>query len=154
MATIHLHQTTIATPEEFLAALTDFGPGRSQLFSATSDEFLKVHEQGPTFADVTEGTSSAWERLRYDWSDPHRVVMKTIDSNLWGGASGHTYTITRNAHGTTDVDAVVVREGKNVKGRLTGFLLGTVAKGALAKALANTVKVVELRNNPSPSGRR
>jgi polyketide cyclase/dehydrase/lipid transport protein len=154
MATIHLHETTTATPEQFLAALTDFGSGRSKLFSATSDEFLKVHEQGPAFADVTEGTRSAWERLRYDWSDPHRVVMKTVDSNLWGGASGHIYTITRNAQGTTDVDAVVVREGKNAKGRVTGLLLGTVAKGALAKALANTVKAVEVRNNALPSSRR
>jgi len=154
MATIHLHETTTATPEQFRAALTDFGPGRSKLFSATSDEFLEVHAQGPASADVTEGTKSAWERLRYDWSDPHRVVMKTIDSNLWGGASGHTYTITRNAQGTTDVDAVVVREGKNVKGRLTGLLLGTVAKGALAKALSNTVKAVEARSYATPSGSR
>ncbi|MEH0929881.1 hypothetical protein [Micromonospora sp. CPCC 205558] len=146
MATIRLHQTTTATPEEFLAALTDFGPGRSLVFGATSDEFLTVHEQGPTFADVTEGTSSAWERLRYDWSDPHRVIMKTVASNLWGGASGHTYTIRRNADGTTDVDALVVREGKNGKGRVVGFLLGTVAKGVLAKALADTVRAVEARN--------
>ena len=27
MATIRLHQTTTATPEQFLAGLTDFGPG-------------------------------------------------------------------------------------------------------------------------------
>jgi len=153
MTTIHLHQTTTATPEQFLAALTDFGPGRATLFSATSDEFLKVHERGPTFADVTEGNKSAWERLRYDWSDPHRVVMKTVDSNLWGGASGHTYTITRNPAGMTTVDAVVVREGKNVKGRAVGFLLGTVGAGVLAKALANTVKAVEGRADAASSSR-
>ena len=49
------------------------------------------------------------ERLHYDWSDPNRVVM-TTDSNLWGGRSGHVYTFTRRPDGTTDVDAVVVRE--------------------------------------------
>jgi hypothetical protein len=32
MATIHLDQTTIATPEQFLAGLTDFGPGRLKIF--------------------------------------------------------------------------------------------------------------------------
>ncbi|WP_127499901.1 hypothetical protein [Actinoplanes solisilvae] len=147
MATIHLHETTTATPEQFLAALTDFGPGRAQLFSATSDDLLLVHARTATTADVTEGTAAAWERLRYDWSDPTRVVMKTVDSNLWGGASGHTYTLTRNPDGTTAIDAVVVREGKDFKGKLTGFLLGTVAKGALAKALANTVKAVEARHS-------
>jgi hypothetical protein len=76
--------------------------------------------------------------------------MKTIDSNLWGSASGHTYIITRHGQGTTDVKAVVVREGKNAKGRLTGILLATVGKGVLAKALGNTVKAVEARNNSRP----
>jgi hypothetical protein len=32
MSTIHLHQTTTSTPEQFLAALIAFGPGRSRLF--------------------------------------------------------------------------------------------------------------------------
>lgn len=146
MATIRLHQTTTATPEEVLAALIDFGPGRAELFSATSDDFLKVHEQGPTYADVTEGNNQAWERLRYDWSNPRRVVMTTIDSNLWGGASGHTYTLSRNPDGTTDVDAVVVRDGKNAKGRVFEFLFRTVAKGVLAKSLARTVKRIETRD--------
>lgn len=149
MAIIRLHETTTATPEQFLAALTDFGPGRSKLFSATSDDILVVHHQGPTSADVTEGTKSAWERLEYDWSNPNRVAMKTVDSNLWGGASGHVYTIVPNGRGTTDVDAVVVREGKNVLGRLTGLILGTVGKGVLEKAFAGTVKAVEARNNVS-----
>jgi hypothetical protein len=32
MSTIRLHQTTTSTPEQFVTALTDFGPGRSKLF--------------------------------------------------------------------------------------------------------------------------
>ena len=47
MATIHLHQTTTATPEQFLAGLTDFGPGRSKIFPNSADGYLKVHDQGP-----------------------------------------------------------------------------------------------------------
>ena len=31
MPTIHLHATTTATPEQFVAALTDFGPGRAEI---------------------------------------------------------------------------------------------------------------------------
>ena len=31
MVTIHLHQPTTATPEQFLAGLTDFGPGRAKI---------------------------------------------------------------------------------------------------------------------------
>ena len=139
MSTIHLHQTTTSTPEQFLAALIDFGPGRSKLFGNSADEYLKVHHRGPSDADVTEGSGGIWERLHYDWSDPNRVVMTTTDSNLWGGRSGHTYTFTRRSDGMTDVDAVVVREGKNLKGRALGLVLGTVGKGVLEKAFRNTV---------------
>jgi hypothetical protein len=146
MSTIHLKQTTTATPEQFLAALTDFGPGRSEVFGNSADDYLKVHDRGAGWADVTEGSGGIWERLRYDWSDPRRVVMTTTDSNIWGGRSGHTYTLTPQPDGTTQVDAIVIREGKNLKGRVVGLLLGSVAKGTLDKALSNTVKAVEARD--------
>jgi hypothetical protein len=149
MPTIHLHQTTTATPEQFLAGLTDFGPGRSELFANSTDGYLEVHDQGPDYADVTEGSRGIWERLHYDWSDPNRVVLTTTDSNAWGGASGHTYTFTPQSNGTTDVDVVVVREGKNIKGRMIGILAGTIGKRALAKALANTAKAIEARSYES-----
>jgi hypothetical protein len=147
MATLHFTETTSATPEQFVAGLTDFGPGRSQLFGNSADEYLQVHSLDADHADVTEGSGGVWERLLYDWSDPDRVVMQTIDSNVWGGASGHTYTFTRRADGTTELDAVVVREGKNLKGRLLAIVLGTVGKRALRKALARTVKAIEARNS-------
>jgi hypothetical protein len=146
MATIHLHRTTTATPEQFIAGLTDFGPGRSKLFGNSTDEYLKVHDQSPGHADVTEGSRGVWERLDYDWSDPHRVTMTTTDSNIWGGASGHTYTITQQANGTTDVDVVVVREGKTVKGRALGFLVGIFGKRILGKELGNTIRAIEARD--------
>ena len=92
-----------------------------------------------------------WERLHYDWSDPNRVVMTTTDSNVWGGASGHTYTFTRQPDGTTDVDVVVVREGKNFKGRVLGVVVGIVGKRFLGKALGNTVKAIEARNDEAKS---
>src|SRR3954467_10079331 len=146
MSTIHLEQTTTSTPEQFVAGLTDFGPGRSELFGRSADEYLKGHDQGPGRADVTEGSGGIWERLRYDWSDPNRVVMTTTDSNTWGGDSGHVYTFTRNPDGTTDLDALVVRDGKNLKGRVLAAIVGTIGKGHLSKALASTVKAVEARN--------
>ena len=41
---------------------------------------------------------------------------------------------------------VVVREGKNLKGRLLGFVLGTIGKSVLEKAFENSVKAIEARN--------
>ena len=34
MSTIRLHENTTSTPEQFIAGLTDFGPGRSKVFTA------------------------------------------------------------------------------------------------------------------------
>jgi hypothetical protein len=152
MTTIRLHGTTTATPAQYLAALTDFGPGRSKVFGNSADSYLKVHDRGPDWADVTEGSKGTWERLHYDWSDPEHVVLKTTDSNAWGRASGHTYTFTQSSDGTTNVDLVSVREGKNLKGRFLEVLLGTVGKGVLRTAFEKSLKAVETRpgtNNTS-----
>jgi hypothetical protein len=152
MPTIHFTVTTTSTPEQFVAGLTDFGPGRQELFANSADSFLKVHDQGPDHADVTEGSVGIWERLAYDWSDPSRIVLTTTDSNVFGGRSGHTYTLTRRSDGTTEVDAVVVREGKNLRGRLLSALLGTVGRGLLERRFKGTVTAIEARNqNPSDS---
>lgn len=124
MSTIRLHRTTRLTPEQYIAGLTDFGPGRSKLFGNSADEYLKVHHLDRTTADVTEGSGGVWERLHYDWSDPNRTVLVTTDSNVWGGTSGHTYIFKRWSDGTTDIDVVVVREGKNFRGYLLGFWTG------------------------------
>jgi hypothetical protein len=145
-ATLHFHQTTSATPDEIVADLTDFGPGREQIFENSVDDYLKVHSQGLDEADVTEGSGGVWERLHYDWSDAKRIVMTTTDSNLWGGHSGHVYTLTPQADGTTAVDAEVVREGKNLKGRALALVLGTVGKGKLEHAFDDTIKAIEARH--------
>jgi hypothetical protein len=147
MPTFHFHQTTTATPEQFIAGLTDFGPGRAKLFENSADGYLEVHEKGPTEADVTEGSAGVWERLHYDWSDPGRVVLTTTDSNAWANTASHTYTLTRNPDGTTAIDYVVVREGKNLKGRALGIVLATVGKRRLEGAFEKAVKAIEARND-------
>jgi hypothetical protein len=146
MPTIHFHQTTRLTPEQYVAGLTDFGPGRSKLFSNSADKYLKVNQRGRTSADVTEGSGGIWERLHYDWSDPNNVVLTTTDSNTWGGASGHRYNFTRRPEGTTEIDVVVIREGKNLKGFLLGLVLGTIGRSILEKGFTNSVKAIEARN--------
>jgi hypothetical protein len=151
MSTIHFNQTTTLTPEQYIAGLIDFGPGRSKVFSKSADDYLKVHHRGTAEADVTEGSGGVWERLHYDWSDPDHVVLRTTDSNVWGGASGYTYTSKRLPDGGTDVDVVIIREGKNAKGRFLALVLGSVGKGVLGKAFANSIKALETRNNGTPA---
>jgi len=143
---IHFHQTSRSTPEQFIAGLIDFGPSRSRLFPNSSDEYLKVHHLGHSEADVTEGSGSIWERLRYDWSDPNSVVLTTTDSNVWSGLSSHTYTFTQQPDGTTDINVVIVREGKNLKGRVLGFVLRTIGRRVLENAFESSVRAIEARN--------
>jgi hypothetical protein len=122
-------------------------------YTFRADDYLKVHHLGSAEADadITEGSGGVWERLHYDWSNPNHVVLTTTDSNVWGGASGYTYTFTRRPNGMTDVDVVIVREGKNAKGRILGLVLGTVGKGVLGKAFGNSIKAIEARNNGAPA---
>jgi len=144
---IHFHQTTTATPEQFVAALTYFGPERQTLFPNSQDENLEVHSLGTDEADVTEGTGPIWERLHYDWHDSQRIVIEVTDSNVFGGDSGYTYTLQPRPDGMTDVDVDIVREGKNLRGRAISAVLGTVGKRSLGKSFAATVDAVEARTN-------
>jgi hypothetical protein len=74
---------------------------------------------------VTEGSGGVWERL-------HRA----------------------NADGTTDLDAVVVREGKNLKGRTLALLFTLGGRRVLAKALHNTVRAIDARSQAKEAGAR
>ena len=62
MSTIHFKQTTTATPEQFIAGLTDFGPGRGKLFGNSTDQYLKVHLTIP--AGLSPREKELFEALR------------------------------------------------------------------------------------------
>jgi hypothetical protein len=151
MTTLHFTQTTTATPDQLLAALTDFGPGRSEVFPNSADDYLKVHDRGVDWVDVTEGSSGTWERLHYDWSDPRRVVMTTTDSNAWSGRSGHTYSFTPLPDRKTRVDATVVRDGKNLKGRVFAVVSWFVGNQVLGGAFQKSVREIETRGDQTSS---
>jgi hypothetical protein len=72
--------------------------------------------------------------------------MKTTDSNLWGGDSGHTYILTQQPDHTTDVDVLVVREGKNLKGKLLALVVGSIGRGTFQRELGKTAKAIEARH--------
>jgi hypothetical protein len=133
MAHIHFRVQTTMAPGAVLAALTDFGPTRSEIWPNVDDRHFKLHSDGPGWAEVTEGSSVAggvWERERYTWDAINGVVsVETLDSNTWGPGSRWDYKLTPNAQGT-QIDVTVERHGKGWKGRL--IELGLVAVGARA----------------------
>lgn len=78
------------------------------------------------------------------WSNFNQVVLTTTGSNLWRGASGHTYyNVTRQPNGLTDIDANVLHVRKNFK----GLALRTVGKGVFEKAFIKSVHIIEAQNS-------
>ncbi len=144
MATIHIKQSTSASPGRFIAALTNFGPGRGEIFAYSHEDSVRVNTRGDDWADVTEGSVGGfWERLRYDWSEPNVVRLKTIDSNVWSAGSGWVYRLTPRKDGGTDIDLVVVHKGRNVRGRLGAGLMALAGRLILGRDLRKSLKVIE-----------
>jgi hypothetical protein len=86
MLNITVAAESAASPERVLAlAGTDFSARRAKVWGNVKESRLAVHERGATHVEVTEyGTGPAWfawERSRYDWSEPDRI-RQTIDSNV------------------------------------------------------------------------
>jgi hypothetical protein len=87
MLNITVAAESAASPERVLAlAGSDFSAHRSKVWKNVKASRLQVHERGATHVEVTEhGTGPAWfawERTRYDWSEPDRIRQTVIDSNV------------------------------------------------------------------------
>ena len=134
MATIRFVVRTTLTPDQVLGAITDFGPRRASIWPNVDDEHFKLHDQGPGWADVTEGSSVAggvWERERYTWDTAKRTVaIETTDSNTWGPGSSWDYVLT-SVPGGTRAEVTVVRRPKNFKARLIALALMIAGAGML-----------------------
>jgi hypothetical protein len=75
-----------------MGVLTDFSPARADTWPTIDSEHFMVHERGDTWAEVTEGTESSWERARYEW-DPagDTVKVTTLDSKVFGPGGGWVF---------------------------------------------------------------
>jgi len=143
MPRVHFQVHTELEAAAVVAALTDFGPGRADAWPNIDTAHLQLHESGPGWAEVTEGSSVAggvWERSRYEWTDGGRVSAVTLDSNTWAPGSRWDYLLTPAAGGGTDVDVQVLRIGRGAKGRLVGAFIALFGarrlRGDMEKALA------------------
>jgi hypothetical protein len=140
-------QTTLA-PGAVLTALTDFGPRRAEVWPNIDSAHFKVHDQGPGWAEVTEGSSVAggvWERERYTWDAAAlTVAVETLDSNTWGPGSRWDYRLTPAAAGGTTIKVTVVRNGIGWKGRLIGIALSLAGprmlRSQMEQALARVAR--------------
>lgn len=143
MARVHFRLKTRLAPGAVLAVLTDFGPRRAKIWPNIDDEHFRLHDQGPGWAEVTEGSSVAggvWEREKYTWdATKGSVGVQTIDSNTWGPGSGWDYRLTPTAQGGTEIEVTVERHGKGLKGRLIELALAAVGAGTLRSQMARAL---------------
>lgn len=143
MTTVRFHFTSALNPSEVREALTDFGPERPDAWPSIDADHFVVHEIGETWAVVTEGTASAWERARYEWEpDGDRVVITTQDSKLFGPGGGWVFHMTPDGDGTR-VDVELTRNPTALKGKLLARLLPVVGPSALRKAFRAPLKIVD-----------
>ncbi len=152
MGTVHVRAHGSFRPDVLVAALTDFGPGRAEVFGNSEPGHLRVHDRGETWADVTEGSAAGggiWQRMRYDWSTPGEVRLEVTDSNAFGPGSAWTYRLTP-ADGGTDIDLRIVRVPCSVKGRLVDLALRLGGSRFFRSDLRRTVRRLESRSIPAP----
>jgi hypothetical protein len=69
--------------------------------------------------------------------------MVTTDSNIWGRASGHDYTLVPNRDGGSTINIVIVRQGRNVRGVLIGALAALIGKPFIRRELRKSIAAIE-----------
>ena len=145
MATTHFTVRTSLSPSEVLAVITDFGPDRARWWPNVDDAHFTVHDQGPDWAEVTEGTGMGWERERYSWdAAAGTVTIDTLDSNLWGPGSSWHYALTPAADGT-DLKVTLNRKPKSFNGRIVAALIPLVGARTLGKQFETVLRRAEAR---------
>jgi hypothetical protein len=143
MSTTQFTVHTSLSPSDAMALFTDFGPDRATRWPNVDEKHFKVHELGPDWAEVTEGTSMGWERERYSWDGAAgTVAIDTLDSNLWGPGSGWHYQLTPAAGGT-DVQVTLTRVPKSFLGRLIGALIPIAGARTLGKQFQSVLRKAE-----------
>jgi len=128
-------------PDKVLGVLTDFSDRRPVIWPNIDQGHFRVHDQGPNWADVTEGNVLAWERNRYEWNaGAGEVIVTAVESDSWAPGSQWRYRLQPSAAGGTQVDVTAVRTGRGLRGRLLGSLLGVfgvrVLRSDMEKVLA------------------
>ena len=136
---------TTLSPSEVLGVITDFGPDRARWWPNVDDAHFTVHDQGPDWAEVTEGTSMGWERERYSWdAAAGTVTIDTLDSNLWGPGSSWHYAITQAGDGS-DLTVTLNRKPNSLKGKLVAGLIPLVGARTLSKQFQAVLRRAETR---------
>ena len=122
-------------------------PGPLGAFQNSADDYLKVHSHRPPRPTSPRARAASGSACTTTGRTPTTSSSRP-PTPIPGAATSATPTpSSRLPDGTTDMDYVMVRDGKNVKGRFLGFVLGTVGKGRPRRGVRQRIKAIEARNN-------
>lgn len=126
MGKVHYEADGRISAERFIAALTDFGDRRPELWPNLDTKFFKLHDRGDTWAEVTEGTDifgGVWARERYDWSEPGMVRLRLVEAVDFKPGTEIVYRVISLPNGGCHVAVDFQRIAATMRGRLVGFLV-------------------------------
>lgn len=156
MLSITVTAETSASPEQVLAlAGTDFSAHRAKVWPNVTTRKLEVHERGDSWIEVTEGATGiawfAWERTRYDWSEPGTVKQIVLDSNVLEPGSTWELRITASEGGGSTVEMMLERRfRRSLAGRYGHMLNRAAGKRGWSWFLRQALTAVE-RASPRES---
>jgi hypothetical protein len=149
MFEINVTAETAASPDRVLAlAGTDFSDHRAQVWPNVTKRRLEVHECGDTYVVVTEGATGiarfAWERSRYDWSEPGTVKQTVLDSNVLEPGSTWQMRVAAREGGGSTVEMRLERHfRRSLAGRYAYLLNRAAGSRGWSMFLRQALKSVE-----------
>jgi hypothetical protein len=132
---------TTLSPEQAVAALTDFTERRPEIWQSLSPDAYQVFSVGETWAEVREGsrTPKVWARERYDWSTPGVVRWEVTESNFSNPGSYVETRISPAEGGGSRIHLVWDRTATSLKWKALMTLIvlsrGAPIKSSLKKGL-------------------
>jgi hypothetical protein len=148
---VDVERESAAPPELVLDTLRDPSPGgRGEIWSNITPKHFTLHDSGPDFLDVTEGTILVgvfWERSRYEWTEPGRVVSTVLESDVFKPGSRIELRATRREGGGSRVEFVLQREFQpGVKGRIAATVNHLGGRRLFGWYLKTALKALEKRS--------
>ena len=154
MARIQYDADGPVAAQTFIAALTDFGPRRPELWPNLDAKYYELHEVGDTWADVTEGSDflgGVWARERYDWSERGVVRLRLREAIDFKPGTEIVYRVTSRSGGGCHVAVEFQRIAASLRGRAVGALVQLAGARQFRKDLGVTLdRLSHMAPAPSP----
>ena len=108
--------------QRFIDALVDFSDDRPRYWPGQTANQYRVLGQGTGWALVREGTATAWEESRYDWSEPGRVASTVEKSNFLNPGTTWEFRVTDRPGGGCHIEVMLERDFRGLQGLIVETL--------------------------------